>query len=61
MLYNSIFRADDDMLVNPQVHGIAAVYAPVLHLHRVEQGGMFATSLVGTLRAYTRSENAEGP
>jgi len=43
VLYNSIFRADDEMLVNPQVHGIAAAYAPVLHLHRVEIGGMFAT------------------
>lgn len=43
VLYNSIFRADDEMLVNLQVHGIAAAYAPVLHLHRVEPGGMFAT------------------
>jgi hypothetical protein len=43
VLYNSIFRADDEMLVNPQVHGIAAAYAPVLHLRRVEPGGMFAT------------------
>lgn len=41
--YNSIFRADDEMLVNPQVHGIAAAYAPVLHLRRLELGGMFAT------------------
>lgn len=43
VLYNSIFRADDEMLVNPQVHGIAAAYAPVLHLRRVERSGMFAT------------------
>jgi transcriptional regulator with XRE-family HTH domain len=43
VLYNSIFWADDEMLVNPQVHGIAAAYAPVLHLRRVEPGGMFAT------------------
>ncbi len=43
VLYNSIFRADDEMLVNPQVHGIAAAYAPVLHLRRIELGGMFAT------------------
>jgi hypothetical protein len=43
VLYNSIFRADDEMLVNPQVHGIAAAYAPVLHLRRVESSGMFAT------------------
>ncbi|TWF80042.1 hypothetical protein FHX44_115979 [Pseudonocardia hierapolitana] len=43
VLYNSIFRADDEMLVNPQVHGIAAAYAPVLHLRRVEASGMFST------------------
>jgi hypothetical protein len=43
VLYNSIFRADDEMLVNPQVHGIAAAYAPVLHLRYVEPSGMFAT------------------
>jgi len=43
VLYNSIFRADDEMLINPQVHGIAAAYAPVLDLRRVEPGGMFAT------------------
>jgi hypothetical protein len=43
VLYNSIFRADDEMLLNPQVHGIAAAYAPVLHLRYVEPSGMFAT------------------
>jgi hypothetical protein len=29
------------MLINHQVHGIAAAYAPVLHLRHVEPGGMF--------------------
>ena len=43
VLYNSIFRADDEMLVNIQVHGIAAAYVPVLHLHRAEPNGMFTT------------------
>jgi hypothetical protein len=43
VLYNSIFRADADMLINPQVHGIAAAYAPVLHLRHVEPAGVFAT------------------
>ncbi len=31
------------MLVNPQVYGIAAAYAPALHLCRVKPAGMFAT------------------
>lgn len=43
VLYNSIFRADDDMLVNPQVHGIAAAYAPVMHLRLVEPASIFST------------------
>jgi hypothetical protein len=34
VLYNSIYRADDEMLINQHVHGIAAAYAPVLHLRR---------------------------
>lgn len=38
-LYNSIFRADDEMLINPQVHGVAAAYAPVLHLARSKLAG----------------------
>jgi hypothetical protein len=41
VLYNSIFRSDDEMLINPQVYGIAAAYAPVLYLRRVESGGVF--------------------
>ena len=32
VLYNSIFRADDELLVNPHVLGVPASYAPVLHL-----------------------------
>ncbi|WP_051581716.1 hypothetical protein [Pseudonocardia acaciae] len=43
ILYNSIFRADDETLINPQVHGIAAAYAPVLQLRQVEEAGMLAT------------------
>jgi hypothetical protein len=42
-LYNSIYRADDEMLVNPHVYGIGAFMAPVLHLRRLPGGGMFDT------------------
>ena len=53
VLYNSIFRADDEMLVNLQVHGIAAAYAPVLHLRRQEPDGMFATYAACVERIWT--------
>ncbi|MEV5959626.1 XRE family transcriptional regulator [Streptomyces sp. NPDC051987] len=42
-LYNSIYRSDDEMLVNPHVYGIGAYMAPVLHLRRVTDGGLFDT------------------
>lgn len=38
VLYNSVYRADSDLLVNPHVYGIAAAHAPVLHL-RSRTGG----------------------
>ncbi|MFF9035035.1 XRE family transcriptional regulator [Streptomyces sp. NPDC014892] len=42
-LYNSIYRADDEMLVNPHVYGIGAYLAPVFHLRRMPGGGLFDT------------------
>ncbi|MFF0158198.1 XRE family transcriptional regulator [Streptomyces sp. NPDC005263] len=42
-LYNSIYRSDDEMLVNPHVYGIGAYMAPALHLRRLPGGGMFDT------------------
>ncbi|WP_067071673.1 hypothetical protein [Carbonactinospora thermoautotrophica] len=30
VLYNSIFRADDEILVNPHVYGVAVAYTPIL-------------------------------
>ncbi|MGF1600080.1 MAG: XRE family transcriptional regulator [Acidimicrobiales bacterium] len=41
-LYNSIFRFDDEMLVNTHVFGIPAAHAPVLHLRRLDGGGLFS-------------------
>ncbi|MFI1045027.1 XRE family transcriptional regulator [Streptomyces griseoruber] len=42
-LYNSIYRSDDEMLVNPHVYGIGAFMAPALHLRRLPGGGLFDT------------------
>ncbi|TFV32629.1 XRE family transcriptional regulator [Streptomyces sp. T1317-0309] len=42
-LYNSIYRADDEMLVNPHVYGLGAYMAPVLHLRRLPGGRLFDT------------------
>ena len=42
-LYNSLYRADDQMLVNAHVWGVNAYGAPVWQLRRTEDGGMFDT------------------
>jgi transcriptional regulator with XRE-family HTH domain len=42
-LYNSIYRSDDELLVNAHVYGIGAYMAPVLHLRRLAGGGLFDT------------------
>jgi len=42
-LYNSIYRFDDDMLVNTHVYGFAAGHAPLLHLRRLSGGDLFET------------------
>jgi hypothetical protein len=34
-LYNSIYRFDDDMLVNAHVYGAPAAHSPMLHLRRL--------------------------
>ena len=40
VLYNSIYRADDQLLVNTHVYGMNASNAPVLHLRRIAGGDM---------------------
>lgn len=42
-LYNSLYRADDHVLVNAHVWGVTAYRAPVWHLRRSGEGGMFDT------------------
>jgi hypothetical protein len=43
VLYNSIYRADDQLLVNTHIYGFTASHAPVLHLRRVAGGDMVNT------------------
>ncbi|WP_405501184.1 helix-turn-helix transcriptional regulator [Streptomyces niveus] len=40
-LYNSIYRADDEMLANGHLYGVGAYMAPVLHIQRVPGGELF--------------------
>jgi transcriptional regulator with XRE-family HTH domain len=40
-LYNSLYRADDQMLANGHLYGVGAYMAPVLHIQRVAGGELF--------------------
>ncbi|MBO0654743.1 helix-turn-helix transcriptional regulator [Streptomyces triculaminicus] len=42
-LYNSLYRADDQLLVNAHIWGANAFAAPVWHLRRHGDGGIFDT------------------
>ncbi|MEV0811412.1 XRE family transcriptional regulator [Micromonospora sp. NPDC050200] len=42
-LYNSIYRFDDEMLVNAHVLGFPAPHAPVMHLRKLAGGDLFGT------------------
>jgi transcriptional regulator with XRE-family HTH domain len=45
VLYNSIYQADDQLLVNTHVHGLPAAQAPVWHFRKVAGGEVAAVYL----------------
>ena len=44
-LYNSIYRADDQLLVNTHIYGMMASNAPAFHLRKIPGGNMVASYL----------------
>jgi hypothetical protein len=52
VLYNSIYRADDELMLNPHVYGVAAAHSPVLHLRRQGENEMYATYLASFDRVW---------
>lgn len=59
-LYNSLFRYDDDLLVNPHIFGQPASANPVLHLKRHSAIGWFA-SYAGSFDAVWASAQPWAP
>jgi len=53
VLYNSIYRADDDMLVNQHAYGVPAAHAPVLHL-RAHAGSDISQAYLGSFERVWR-------
>jgi transcriptional regulator with XRE-family HTH domain len=64
-LYNSIYRFDDEMIVNTHAYGILAAWTPCLRLRRID-GSIFHTYLESFERAWSSArplpaERAVGP
>lgn len=55
-LYNSIYRFDDEMLVNTHLFGTPAAYAPVLHLRRLSGGDLFDNYVASFNQVLAKSE-----
>lgn len=43
VLYNSILRFDDQMLINPHIYSMPAFRAPIIHLRKIDDGPLFNT------------------
>ena len=55
VLYNSLYRADDEILVNAHTYGGGAGYDPVLHLRRLRDHGTAATYLESIEKIWDRA------
>ncbi|MEO3804880.1 XRE family transcriptional regulator [Nonomuraea sp. B1E8] len=53
VLYNSIYRADDSLLINTHAYGTPAAQAPVIHLRATEQQAAVDTYLASFERVWT--------
>lgn len=60
-LYNSIYRADDEMLANGHIYGVGAYMAPVLHLQRVPGGELFDTYAESIERVWETARPISSP
>lgn len=58
-LYNSIYRFDDDLIVNSHVYGILAAYTPTMHIRRVD-GAYFNTYLESYERVWASARPLDG-
>ncbi|MFF5587567.1 hypothetical protein ACIP69_15115 [Streptomyces hygroscopicus] len=57
-LYNSIYRFDDDMIVNVHAYGVLAAYTPTMHLRRID-GAYFNTYIESYERVWASARPAD--
>ena len=60
VLYNSIYRAGDDLLVNTHIYGLPAAHAPVWHFRKVPGGEIAAAYLESFERVWESAEPMQG-
>jgi transcriptional regulator with XRE-family HTH domain len=60
ILYNSIYRADEHVLVNTHIFGTLASNAPFFHLRKIPGGGMVASYLESFERVWNIAKPYEG-
>jgi transcriptional regulator with XRE-family HTH domain len=60
ILYNSIYRADEQMLVNTHIYGTMANNAPVFHLRKIPGGDMVSSYLESFERVWENAKPSEG-
>jgi len=56
ILYNSIFRADDQLFVNTHIYGVMANNAPFFHLRKIPGGAIAATYLESFEQVWREAE-----
>ncbi|MFK8846926.1 XRE family transcriptional regulator [Streptomyces sp. Ac-502] len=57
-LYNSIYRFDDEMIVNVHAYGVLAAFTPTMHLRRMD-GSYFSTYVESYERVWASARPAE--
>ena len=60
VLYNSIYRADDQVLVNTHVFGLAAAQAPAWHLRKLPGGELASLYLDSFERVWETATPVDG-
>jgi lambda repressor-like predicted transcriptional regulator len=60
ILYNSIYRADEHVLVNTHIYGTMASNAPFFHLRKIPGGGMVTSYLESFERVWNIAKPYEG-
>lgn len=59
ILYNSLFRSDNDMFVTPHLYGLHGSKAPLLHLHRIGNDGIFTNFVLHFEQVWKTTKSIE--